>query len=386
MNIEELYRDPTITGECVLQPFKACVQGFGYAFSDWTAQEISLGDKILGCLNRIIHFVASLLGSIVTAALVPVGMAIKFFAQPMITEQPHSETVPSAETTPPSPSGDGTTPTTTDTTTPNPSADGTTPPETDSTPPNATTGGITPPRDWTGDVIESLHIYPGDLAEPNSKLATSFADNKTLNIAFKDHPDFAVAIRNKDIFESGAQVIINAANTHLGGGGGIDGLIHQNGGNEYAKAHRELQTKYNSHYVEGYAAIIESGRLKEQFQIDNVIVVAGPQGHTNQQKENQLYSCYYNSLVLAHNHHKTSIAFPTISTGIFGFPKDRGASISLRAVDDFITQFPDSSLKTISIHFLAKNPTSEFEIFQTFERFSNGFTPSISKTIYSVYG
>lgn len=115
-----------------------------------------------------------------------------------------------------------------------------------------------------------------------------------------------------------------------------------------------MQKQYRGKYTEGYAAIINSGSLKAKG-IHHVIVVAGPQGpRSNSQKENQLYSCYYNSLVLAHEQGKTSIAFPSISTGIYKFPKDRAAAISLKAVSDFIKQHPTSHLTQISIHFLGK--------------------------------
>lgn len=322
MNITELYRDPAITGECFLLPFKKCVQEFGYAFSDWTAQETQLGEKLLGCLTRIVHFAAGLIGSIATAALVPLGIVIKFFAQP-ISVPPNSHTVLTQQNTPSAP---------------------------------------TPIDD---NAIETVHAYPGDLTVKEAlKTTTNFIDARTFNIAFEEAPGYSLTIRCQDIFESGAQVVVNAANTHLGGGGGIDGLIHRRGGIAYASAHRALQSRYHSHYTEGYAAIIQSGAIRKQHGIEHVIVVAGPQGTSTTQKESQLYSCYYNSLVLAHSHHKTSIAFPTISTGIFGFPKDRGAAISLRAVHDFISQYPNSTLNTISIHFLASDPAPDFEFFK----------------------
>jgi O-acetyl-ADP-ribose deacetylase (regulator of RNase III) len=195
--------------------------------------------------------------------------------------------------------------------------------------------------------IEQVLKYPGDLVHPDFK---AIKEGNVLR--FDIHADFNVIVWNQNIFESGAQVIVNAANTHLGGGGGIDGAIHRAGGEPYAEAHRALQSKYDSKYVEGYAAMIDSGLLKETYNIDNVIVVAGPQGESTPEKEDQLYSCYYNSLILAHANKRNSIAFPSISTGIFGFPKDRAAHISLRAISDFIKEYPDTTLKTISIHFL----------------------------------
>jgi O-acetyl-ADP-ribose deacetylase (regulator of RNase III) len=191
-----------------------------------------------------------------------------------------------------------------------------------------------------------------------------FADDNTLKIAFKQYPNFDFTIRRQNIFNSGAKIIVNAANTHLGGGGGIDGAIHREGGKDYEDAHEGLRKLYNSSYVQGHAAMIESGLLRTKYQIDNVIVVAGPQGETDAQKESELYSCYYNSLILADSERKESIAFPSISTGIFGFPKDRAALTSLRAVYDFVNQYPNTTLKRVSIHFLPSDPKQNLEIYQ----------------------
>ena len=189
-------------------------------------------------------------------------------------------------------------------------------------------------------------------------------DADTLGITFQRHPTFGLTIRRQHIFHSGAQVIVNAANSHLGGGGGIDGAIHRYGGPSYANAHRELQQIYRANYVRGHAAMIESGWLKPKYQIDHVIVVAGPQGASSPEKESELYSCYFNSLVLAHAQHKTSVAFPSVSTGIFGFPKDRAAAVSVKAVYDFVRQHPETKLKTVSIHFLPSDPLSDLETYR----------------------
>ena len=199
--------------------------------------------------------------------------------------------------------------------------------------------------------IEQVHAYTNDLSDhEKSSLTIHFIDQNTLQVSWVHFSEFKVTMRKQDLFMSRAQVVVNAANTYLGGGGGIDGAIHAKGGVGYIQAHRALREAYHSQYVSGYAAMIESGSLKEDCSIDNVIVVAGPQGEPNAEKESALYSCYFNSLSLAHQQHKTSIAFPSISTGIFRFPKDRAAAISLKAIYDFINHSPNTELKTISIH------------------------------------
>ena len=201
------------------------------------------------------------------------------------------------------------------------------------------------------DASKTLRNYAHNL--PKGELTAKFQDDYRLNI---EGSGFDISIRRQDLFASQAQAIVNAANTHLGGGGGIDGAIHTRGGADYAKAHAQLKTLYQGSYVEGHAAMIESGALKQKDNIDWVIVVAGPYVASTKIKEDQLYSCYFNSLMLAHEQGLTSVAFPSISTGLFGFPLDRGALVSLQAIRDFIQQYPASQLKTISIHFRESEP------------------------------
>lgn len=211
-----------------------------------------------------------------------------------------------------------------------------------------------PPREYQmfqTDASKTLRNYARNL--PKGELTAKFQDDYRLNI---EGSGFDISIRRQDLFASRAQAIVNAANTHLGGGGGIDGAIHSRGGADYANAHAQLKRLYQGSYVEGHAAMIESGELKQKDNIDWVIVVAGPYGASTKIKEDQLYSCYFNSLMLAHEKGLTSLAFPSISTGLFGFPLDRGAAVSLQAIRDFIQQYPASQLKTISIHFRDNEP------------------------------
>jgi len=222
---------------------------------------------------------------------------------------------------------------------------------------------VAPDKDWTGLIIEDSHEYTGDLnAEQKSKLILKDIDKNTFQIGFGIDSPFSVTIRCQNMFASGAEVLVNAANNGLVGGGGIDGGIHKEGGQTYINEHQgALKSKYKGRFVTGHAAMIGSGALKEKYKVDNVIVVAGPIGSSKaskedqRKKENQLYTCYYNSLILAHNHKKNSIAFPGISTGIYGFNKDRGAAIALKAIYDFIAKHPNTTLKTISLHYLKPN-------------------------------
>ena len=92
----------------------------------------------------------------------------------------------------------------------------------------------------------------------------------------------------------------------------------------------------------------------------------GPQGPKSDfTRESQLYSAYYNSLLLASSQRKKSVALPWISTGIFGFPRDRAAAVALRAVADFMKNNPETDLTTISIHALkaGSDPKSGLDYF-----------------------
>jgi O-acetyl-ADP-ribose deacetylase (regulator of RNase III) len=223
-------------------------------------------------------------------------------------------------------------------------------------------------------VIADLHSYtsPTRAQMPQAQRVKSPVDHLVMN--WKQHPDVNITIRKQDIFESGAQVIVNAANTSLGGGGGIDGAIHTNGGQSYAREHDKLRTGYKGAYPQGFAAIIPSGDLAERRAIQKVIVVAAPKGDSKRKeahgdllaahnKEDALYSCYFNSLCLAELQEHTSIAFPSLGTGEFAYPVQEAAPIALKAIYDFLESRRDlplrPSIKTISIHFL---PTEGDEV------------------------
>lgn len=211
---------------------------------------------------------------------------------------------------------------------------------------------------------EEVLPYPGALTTEQKKAIQIPVDTETkLQLSFTHAPNISVSVRRQDLFQSGASVIVNAANTHLGGGDGIDGQIHKRGGTEYVNAHFALKRLYGgsesqgARYTRGYAAMLPSGRLKETSQIDQIIVIAGPAGEPiDDEKRNQLYSCYMNALLLADQEGQQSLAFPSISTGIFGFDKEEAAAIALRALYDFTKSHPETSLTRISIHFTLKNP------------------------------
>jgi O-acetyl-ADP-ribose deacetylase (regulator of RNase III) len=213
-------------------------------------------------------------------------------------------------------------------------------------------------RDWSQLIVKDIVPYPGDL-EDKSKIEIEAARLRPCIVQIIGAtPSIQFLIREQDIIkESGAEVIVNAANTELVGGGGVDHDIHVAGGDSYKNEHQvQLKSQYPQGYVSGHAALIGSGSMK--YGIKNVIVVAGPEGKPKSEQEatvqeTALYNCFRNSLILAARHNLQSIAFPVISGGIFAFPLDRIAEISLRAISDFSKEYPGSSIKKIAIHYQA---------------------------------
>ncbi len=130
-----------------------------------------------------------------------------------------------------------------------------------------------------------------------------------------------------DITEQQVDVIVNAAKPSLMGGGGVDGAIHQKGGPEILEECREIVAQQGECNV-SEAVITSAGNLPAK----HVIHTVGPVWKGSNYGENvALERCYTNSLALTQENGASSIAFPAISTGSYGFPLDRAAYIALRA-------------------------------------------------------
>src|SRR4051812_43537732 len=136
-------------------------------------------------------------------------------------------------------------------------------------------------------------------------------------------------IEQGDITEVQADAIVNAANSSLLGGGGVDGAIHRRGGPEILAACQELRaTTLPDGLPAGQAVATTAGRLPAGW----VIHTVGPVYAKREDRSETLASCYRESLRVADELGARTVAFPAISTGVYGWPKDDAARIALRAV------------------------------------------------------
>ncbi len=134
-----------------------------------------------------------------------------------------------------------------------------------------------------------------------------------------------------DITKLDVEVIVNAANTSLLGGSGVDGAIHKAGGALVLEECMKIRNKQGGCKT-GEAVITSAGLLPAKYIIHTVGVVWN--GGFNDEKQ-LLKNSYINSLKLAKEHKLESIAFPNISTGIYKFPKREAALIALQAVEEY---------------------------------------------------
>lgn len=155
-----------------------------------------------------------------------------------------------------------------------------------------------------------------------------------------------------DITEQKVDVIVNAANSSLLGGGGVDGVINRKGGPEILKACKKIRKeRFPKGLPTGQAVITPGGKLP----CSHVIHTVGPVWHGGKSGEpDELASAYTESLKLAKEVKAETVVFPAISTGVYAYPKDQAGKIAFRMIGDFLAdnEYPQ---KVILIFFAERD-------------------------------
>lgn len=169
-----------------------------------------------------------------------------------------------------------------------------------------------------------------------------------------------------DITREETDAIVNAANSSLMGGGGVDGAIHRAGGPAILEECKKIVAR-QGHLPTGKAVITTGGNLKAKY----VIHTVGPIWHGGDSGEAELLaSAYRESLRLATEHKLATVAFPSISTGAYGYPLERAAKVALKAVIDFLNGNP-GSLKEVALVLFDARTFKEYQ--QALARLKAGF-------------
>ena len=147
---------------------------------------------------------------------------------------------------------------------------------------------------------------------------------------FPNFVDGRVTLKVGDITQEAVDAVVNAANGTLMGGGGVDGAIHRAGGPAILEECRAVRAeRYPDGLPTGEAVLTTAGNMPARRVIHTVGPVYGRGGPA---KAEQLARCYRNSLALAAAHGLATVAFPAISTGVYGYPLDEAAAVSSGAI------------------------------------------------------
>jgi len=171
-----------------------------------------------------------------------------------------------------------------------------------------------------------------------------------------------VSVVTGNITDQDVEAIVNAADPTLLGGKGVDGAIHRAGGPEILAECQEIRrTRFPEGLPTGEAVITTGGKLAALYVIHTVGPIYGEHGGTEAEL---LANCYHNSLTLAVEKNLTSIAFPAISTGVYGYPSAEAAEVSSRTIENFLAT--DRQLKEVRLVFFQARDAEVFLVHQKF--------------------
>jgi O-acetyl-ADP-ribose deacetylase len=168
--------------------------------------------------------------------------------------------------------------------------------------------------------------------------------------------DDRIVVKIGDITEEATDAIVNAANWTLMGGGGVDGAIHNRGGAQILEECRKIRrTQFPDGLPTGKAVLTTGGNLKARYVIHTVGPIYGQNGGRD---ADLLADCYKNSLLLAAENNLRTVAFPSISTGAFYYPKTEAAQVSSLAIKEFLSQ--DKKIEQVNLVFFSPGDAQIF--------------------------
>jgi O-acetyl-ADP-ribose deacetylase (regulator of RNase III) len=165
-----------------------------------------------------------------------------------------------------------------------------------------------------------------------------------------------VVVKVGDITKEDVDAVVNAANGSLMGGGGVDGAIHRAGGPEILKECKEIRrVRYPDGLPTGQAVITTAGKMTAKYVIHTVGPVYERGG---KDKAELLAACYRNSMKLAAEKGLKTMAFPAISTGVYGYPLEEAAKVSSAAIENFLGT--DKSVQEVRLVFFSPTDADIF--------------------------
>lgn len=155
----------------------------------------------------------------------------------------------------------------------------------------------------------------------------------------------------QDITTSKSEAIVNAANEDLRGGGGVDGAIHEAAGEEL-----DEECKTLGGCLPGQAKITKGYHLPARY----IIHTVGPRYYSSSNPSKVLTSCYKNCLLLADTYGIFSIAFPSISTGVFGYPISEASIVAIEAIENYFSTH-QSHIQKVTFCLFSKSDLAMYE-------------------------